>query len=138
MGPFNEGGMDVDIGVQSDHPSSARSLTPFSDAGARLFGMEMNLDEEASAGSTPTPAAISKGKMREERWIMPGGNRYQLVSIEYHIPDRYLRVRCQKCLHKRGWDEGDARDDHCLVKLLACYCPGGKNRCKRRFVFSNY
>lgn len=35
-------------------------------------------------------------------WVVPEANRVQLKVVEFHIPDRYIRVKCQRAL--RGKD----------------------------------
>lgn len=45
--------------------------------------------------STP----YGKGKATQEKgWIVPEENRVQLMIVDFHIPDRYIKVKCQKAL----------------------------------------
>lgn len=43
----------------------------------------------------------TKGKekaINEENWIVPEENRVQLMVVDFHIPKRYIKVKCQKAL----------------------------------------
>jgi len=41
----------------------------------------------------------SKGKGTETKhWMVPEENRVQLTVVDFHIPDRYIKVKCQKAL----------------------------------------
>ena len=31
-------------------------------------------------------------------WIVPEKNRVQLMVVDFHIPDRYIKVKCQRAL----------------------------------------
>jgi hypothetical protein len=40
-----------------------------------------------------------KGKVnRDNGWIVPEEHRVQLMVVDFHIPDRYIKVKCQKAL----------------------------------------
>jgi hypothetical protein len=45
------------------------------------------------ASSIPVPE--SKG------WVVPEENRVQLMVVDFHIPERYIKVKCQKTLPKK-------------------------------------
>lgn len=42
------------------------------------------------------PAEQNAEQQKEEKWIVPIENRTQLTSISFHIPDRYIKVKCQR------------------------------------------
>lgn len=41
-----------------------------------------------------------RGKRREvsDRWIVPEENRVQLMVVDFHMPERFIRVKCQKAI----------------------------------------
>jgi hypothetical protein len=46
-------------------------------------------------------SSVMKGKGRatqEKGWMVPEENRVQLMVVDFHIPDRYIKVKCQKAL----------------------------------------
>jgi hypothetical protein len=62
-----------------------------------------------TAGSTPRSGSstggreksLSKGKGREVMWkssVVPEENRVRLMVVDFHIPERYIKVKCQKAL----------------------------------------
>ncbi|KAF8855511.1 hypothetical protein BDZ45DRAFT_595527 [Acephala macrosclerotiorum] len=50
-------------------------------------------DSDTNAGAK-TNSKWSKDK----EWVVPEGNRVKLVEVDFHIPDRYIKVKCQKVL----------------------------------------
>ena len=62
-----------------------------------------------TAGSTPRSGrssggrkkSLGKGKGREvmrTSWVVPEENRVRLMVVDFHIPERYIKVKCQKAL----------------------------------------
>ena len=39
-----------------------------------------------------------KKPVQERGWFVPEENRVQLTDVDFHIPDRYIKVKCQKTL----------------------------------------
>jgi hypothetical protein len=36
-----------------------------------------------------------------KEWIVPEKNRVQLIVVDFHIPDRYIKVKCQRALESK-------------------------------------
>jgi hypothetical protein len=64
-----------------------------------------------SVGLRPAVEGVGTGKKRmgsavrkkepvpqDRGWIVPEENRVQLMVVDFHIPDRYIKVKCQKAL----------------------------------------
>jgi hypothetical protein len=79
--------------------------------GVNEFGSRnMGGNLENSIGMRASIEAVSRPKGREEkwynkgkvmeikRWIVPEENRVQLTVVDFHIPDRYIKVKCQRAL----------------------------------------
>jgi hypothetical protein len=52
-------------------------------------------------GGAARKKSVPKGKgkdVQKESWVVPEENRVQLVVVDFHIPDRYIKVKCQKAL----------------------------------------
>ena len=50
-------------------------------------------------GGAMRKKSVVKGKGKEkEGWFVPEENRVQLVVVDFHIPDRYIKVKCHKAL----------------------------------------
>jgi hypothetical protein len=65
-----------------------------------IFGMLPSMEQQ-------TPRR-NKGKGKERAsptspkgWAVPEGNRVQLRVLDFHIPDRYIKVRVQKALPRK-------------------------------------
>lgn len=47
-------------------------------------------------------AKEAKGKQTARRgWMVPEENRVRLMVVDFHIPERYIKVKCQKALPGR-------------------------------------
>jgi hypothetical protein len=68
------------------------------------------INEASGAGSGVTSGMVvgrekstvkEKGKEIEDEnkgWVVPEKNRVQLMVVDFHRPDRYIRVKCQKAI----------------------------------------
>ena len=62
-----------------------------------------------TAGSSPRARSISEEWKRKamgrtgreavgKHWMVPEDNRVRLMTVDFHIPERYIKVKCQKAL----------------------------------------
>ncbi|KUJ20340.1 uncharacterized protein LY89DRAFT_730388 [Mollisia scopiformis] len=52
--------------------------------------------KQSTAEDKPPERPMSKD------WIVPEENRLQLMVVDFHMPDRYIRVKCQRVLLSKG------------------------------------
>jgi hypothetical protein len=75
-----------------------------SDAGNEVGGRgaESRKGGEMRANATVIPRFNGMSVDRKENgtndWIVPEKNRVQLMVVDFHIPDRYIKVKCQRAV----------------------------------------
>lgn len=64
--------------------------------------LENSVGMRAHIQAIPRPKfREGKGKEREldrKGWIVPEKNRVHLMVVDFHIPDRYIKVKCQRAI----------------------------------------
>jgi hypothetical protein len=77
--------------------------------GANQFGskslggdLENSIGMRASIEGVPRPKKLErKAEEGGVEWRVPEENRVQLIVVDFHIPDRYIKVKCQRALLSR-------------------------------------
>lgn len=75
-----------------------------SDAGIDIMGRGGNESGPSGPGmrnnkeGTSRSNSLSGKAQTTNEWIVPEKNRVQLVVVDFHIPDRYIKVKCQRAL----------------------------------------
>ena len=52
----------------------------------------------SSSGGRKKSLSKGKGRVAMKSWVVPEENRVRLMVVDFHIPERYIRVKCQKAL----------------------------------------
>jgi hypothetical protein len=114
-----EEGLDIPVEAASSSLNNSRqssiSLASSSRGSAGRSSYPSPIDEAASplaeingnhptwstsrAGSTASAGKkLGKGKEVKREWVVPEENRVRLVMVDFHIPEKYIKVKCQKAL----------------------------------------
>ncbi len=56
-----------------------------------------NGNGRGKSGGRKRSAAKNK-EQESDGWIVPEGNRVQLMVVDFHVPERYIKVKCQRAL----------------------------------------
>ena len=93
------------------------ALTEYSSkrqGGAKLnsVGLYPNYDSMMKEKRRKNGVSQGKEKDGQQGWIVPEENRVQLMVVDFHIPDRYIQVKCQKALLR---EDGSREERETLI-----------------------
>ena len=95
--------------LQHSYPSPPNIVDEIVGAGWESGDRSSDVDDEAVRkgsyerlsnlrGTLQKNVGMIETEERAKEWVVPEENRVQLVVVDFHIPERYIKVKCQRAI----------------------------------------